>query len=313
MHGDAADFLNESGGETEYKAMRAAANRAGNPWIEPPSGPCQMACVHADWRFTVEAPSNDDRQTLSPRHVKEDIASLQSSDWQTRSDAFYRLLGLDGSPQNAMRGLVAKLLRDTPEESDAIKLSLIALLTYENSVVQSANRVYDTSGITLAESYTDYYGDVVWAISLLKDVRAIDALFGAVNTGHMAIAAIAQFGEPALDPAIVMLTTAEDPEARQSAALIVSEMLDPGNVTAITDPITRAKLKNAILMAARDEDFNVRIVAVTTLAKLRDCSLAYVAEALAQNDPYEASEHGGANGLYPVREAARNALTLLAK
>lgn len=52
MYGDAVDLRNESGGDTEYNAMVTAANTAKADYIEPVSGPCAKACVHADWRNT---------------------------------------------------------------------------------------------------------------------------------------------------------------------------------------------------------------------------------------------------------------------
>jgi hypothetical protein len=49
MYGDAADMRNITRTNDEWQAMRQAAQ--GNAsWIEPLSGPCRLACVHADWR-----------------------------------------------------------------------------------------------------------------------------------------------------------------------------------------------------------------------------------------------------------------------
>ena len=52
MYGDAADLRNQSGQDFEYDAMVTAAQRAKADYIEPVSGPCRKACVHADWRDT---------------------------------------------------------------------------------------------------------------------------------------------------------------------------------------------------------------------------------------------------------------------
>lgn len=52
MYGDAVDLRNASGGDTEYNAMVTAANAARADYIEPVTGPCKKACVHADWRNT---------------------------------------------------------------------------------------------------------------------------------------------------------------------------------------------------------------------------------------------------------------------
>jgi hypothetical protein len=55
MHGDAADLRNETGKDPEYDAMVTAAQNARADYIEPISGPCKKACVHADWRDTTGA------------------------------------------------------------------------------------------------------------------------------------------------------------------------------------------------------------------------------------------------------------------
>jgi hypothetical protein len=49
MYGDAADLRNISRTKIEWDAMHQAAQ--GNAsWVEGPSGPCRLGCVHADWR-----------------------------------------------------------------------------------------------------------------------------------------------------------------------------------------------------------------------------------------------------------------------
>jgi len=52
MYGDAADMRNASGSDDEYNAMKTAAQTAQADYIEPVTGPCKKACVHADWRDT---------------------------------------------------------------------------------------------------------------------------------------------------------------------------------------------------------------------------------------------------------------------
>jgi hypothetical protein len=50
MFGDAADIRNVSRSLQEWQAMWAAAQKAGADFIEPRNGPCQLNCLHADWR-----------------------------------------------------------------------------------------------------------------------------------------------------------------------------------------------------------------------------------------------------------------------
>lgn len=50
MYGDAADLRNVTRTEGEWTAMQQAAQRANADFIEPRNGPCDIGCVHADWR-----------------------------------------------------------------------------------------------------------------------------------------------------------------------------------------------------------------------------------------------------------------------
>jgi hypothetical protein len=56
MYGDAADLTNDSGTSLEWNAMVSAAGSSANgtgalaDFVEPLSGPCGLACTHADWR-----------------------------------------------------------------------------------------------------------------------------------------------------------------------------------------------------------------------------------------------------------------------
>lgn len=55
MYGHAADLENQAGTLSEWQAMTAAAGmhagEAQADFVESRSGPCGIACAHADWRF----------------------------------------------------------------------------------------------------------------------------------------------------------------------------------------------------------------------------------------------------------------------
>ncbi len=53
MFGDATDLRNETGSQQEWNAMHQAAQTIQADWIENINGPCQLNCVHADWRVTA--------------------------------------------------------------------------------------------------------------------------------------------------------------------------------------------------------------------------------------------------------------------
>jgi hypothetical protein len=50
MFGDAADLRNEKKSREEWDRMWTAAEKSQADYIEPLSGPCQLNCLHADWR-----------------------------------------------------------------------------------------------------------------------------------------------------------------------------------------------------------------------------------------------------------------------
>ena len=62
----------------------------------------------------------------------------------------------------------------------------------------------------ISEEQTEYYADLVVAVSSLHDPRSIVSLVGAVLTGNVAMNALASFGDTAVDPLIRQLTLYRD-------------------------------------------------------------------------------------------------------
>ncbi len=50
LFGDAADIRNVTRSREEWDRMWTAAQKAEADYIEPLNGPCQLNCLHADWR-----------------------------------------------------------------------------------------------------------------------------------------------------------------------------------------------------------------------------------------------------------------------
>jgi hypothetical protein len=264
--------------------------------------PCTIT-IFSSISYTQESlPSN--------KEVTKLIRQLDDSDWKNRMDAFYRLIRLGHTDE--MHGLtyalpseLTNLLKTVPEQSDEIKLALIKLLERENFFVEEQRKEYEKTGITLSEEYTNYYGDLIAAVTSLKDIRSLNALLGAINTGGMATSTLAEFGTAALDPVIGKLNS-EDPLTRGSAAAVLTGMVEK-----VSDPISRGKIKQALIKACQDEKFYVRIDAIIGLGALGDQDVIPIIEKLAIEDPYEASAHGGEKGYYPVRQKAEEVLQKL--
>jgi HEAT repeat protein len=250
--------------------------------------------------------------TLSSAQVPELIRQLDDSDWKNRMDAFYRLIRLGHTDE--MHGLtyalpseLTNLLKTVPEQSDEIKLALIKLLERENSFSKAHVKEYQRTGIPLGEGYGEYYGDLIGAVTSLKDMSSLSALLDSITTGNMVTSTLAELGAAALDPVIEKLNS-DNLHVRQAATIVLTQMLE---LQKVSDPASRAKIKRAFIKAASDEDPYVRMSALDGFAALGDKDVIPIVEKLAIEDPYEASAHGGEKGYYLVRKRAEEVLQRL--
>ncbi len=241
---------------------------------------------------------------------------MKSEEWKARRDSFYRMIRL-GSPgaENTtylFASALQKLIERNPGESDAIKMSLIELLQKENAVVKACTPRDPNCG----EEYSNYYGDVIGAVGGLKDPRAIPALIGAMNTGGMAVQGLAEFGRAALGPVLsVFQDHKQDEQLRMGAVSALGTMILPPYSKKLTDPESRLKIKQALLQAATDESFGVRLSAVSILGALADPDAIPILERLAREDPVilpgKPDDGGDGGKFYPLRQNARRALARL--
>lgn len=258
------------------------------------------------------APTTSFSQAVSVPLPSQD--ELNSPDWTVRRGAFAKLVGTN--PENyANRGLVyvARLLRNTlqkePKNREARRTGLIKLLETENGVVEEKRLKRLASRLEtpdekdlLSEEYVNYYGDVIAAIATLKDPRALNALLGAITTGNMATRTLVSFGKPAVEPVTQRLQH-PDPRVRVAATWTLSQMLEASEIA--NDPVSRSKIKAALIRAATDNDPFVRREAVDGLARVGDQESIALLEKIARTDPYRADF---LQGTYVVREAATKAL-----
>lgn len=173
--------------------------------------------------------------------IQDLIEQLQSTDPPTRSQAFYKLRAFGYS------------------SSDQIKVAIINLLTLENA--------YAPSQASLSEDYVTYYGDVVRAVAALNDIRALNALLDVIDSGNMAISALAGFGTAALDPVIAKLNSPQD-TVKTAAVLVLNKMLEPPNFQLVNDPISMSKIRAALEKASLDPNHYTSLSAFEGLAKL---------------------------------------------
>src|SRR5881409_3566473 len=252
-------------------------------------------------------PSYGQRFDLSV--LEQSINQLEDPDWRNRSTAFYRLLKADSARVEPRRAL-SDLLRKWPEKSDEIKLALIKLLERENELTKKQVDFilgeYAKKGTAKmphpfpdAEERSEYYANLIAAVTSLKDVRSLDALLGAINTGAMVTDTLAEFGTAALDR-VLELFNSGDGSTRLSASFVLTRMLDANNAPKGTDPVSRKKIKDALIRAAGDSSRFVRSEGAEGLAKLGDPDVIPLIQKLATSDPSK-----------QVRDAAHEAVKKL--
>ena len=232
-------------------------------------------------------------------------AQLSDANWEKRSDAFYGLvqLGAKGEKHARVGPSLSNLLRDLPGKAEEIKRALTKTLETENELVKASAE--------LVEEFSDYYGDLLSAVTSLRDPRSIKGLSEAMGTGHMVTRTLASFGEAAMNPVLEKLRT-EGGVSKQGAAIVLGRLLDPDNPASIKDPASREKIKVELKKAAQDmAGAYIRAAAVEGLAKLKDPEIVSFLTDIARKDGYDASQFVGKPGSFPVREAATAGLLRL--
>lgn len=94
--------------------------------------------------------------------------------------------------------------------------ALTELLGVETDLVSS-------NAAPSSEEFSTYYGDLIQAVTTLRDSSSTHVLMRCVNTGNMAIAVLAGFGETALSEALSALPSA-DIETRHAFSALFSNV-----------------------------------------------------------------------------------------
>ena len=96
-----------------------------------------------------------------------------------------------------------------------VALAVIRLLERENAQIRS--------GGDFDEEYSEHYASLIYRVAALRDVRAVDALAGALDTGAMAWEGLADLGDAAI-PALERLARSKDKSERWLAARVLSSI-----------------------------------------------------------------------------------------
>ena len=225
-------------------AFQWRANR--RTWIAALAGAAAVSCSAIILGQAEEAPA---------KAAVRFTVQLADSNPGKRAEAFYALIGLGSKGEKGARvgPALAALLQEIPESADAVKLALIRTLETENRLVDAENRLAEAGNQpasgrpALTEEYTDYYGDLITAVTWSRDARSIRALSGAMGTGHMVIRTLSSFGEAAVEPVLEKLRSEglTRPD-KQAACIILGLFLDPANPNRVKDPKAREKIRRTL-------------------------------------------------------------------
>jgi len=225
-----------------------------------------------------------------------------SRQWAERAEAFYRLTSVGGTvntggkPWSSLPGTLAV----QPGAGDQLRLDLIRALSMETAWMKSQ--------ATLPESFTNYHGDLLAAVASLSDIRSCPVLLQLVDSGNMALDALAGFGEAALDPTLRMLAQGPDDITRLPLVRLLAKMTEPTNLTRMARPDSGSAISAALVLSLKDPHPFVRLAAVDGLANLKDPATLPALENVAAEDPFQSPATSTDPGGYIVRQRAARAV-----
>lgn len=251
----------------------------------------------------VLVPSSETTQLPVDRRAV--LQGVVAPDLLTREKSFYLLIGPGSVPTGYARQGVSNLLRSYPGSAEQIKVTLITALELAGTYrleIQKRNAHFD-------EAFSDYYADLISAVSNLRDPRALKGLLGAIDTGGMARRGLADLGPVAID-AVIGKSHDANIRIRSCAIGVLGEFLERlEDIRA--NPEAAAKAHRAIIAALDDPDSIVRTSATGSLATIRDDPGTKARlEAIASSDPGASWWRNEGKPEFPARDSAAAILAL---
>jgi hypothetical protein len=237
-----------------------------------------------------------------PPNLDTALLGMTSTNVGTRLSSFYDLIIPLENGSGSTREGVRNLLRTNPGRTDQIKLALITALELAASYVRDLkerNEHFD-------EAFSGYYGDLIFAVTALRDPRSVKGLVGAIDTGGMAVETLADLGPPAVDAVITDVLGVSTGD--HTAGIAVLREFLRRQETVRSNPDAAAKARRAILAALSDPDPSARRVAAGAALTFKDePDVKARLEAVAAAD-YEARLEGDGKIHFPVRDEAARVL-----
>jgi hypothetical protein len=227
-------------------------------------------------------------------------------DWEARRAVFEALVQLGMShkpshtaPRDGIRRLASS---DDPRGRESLVQALISAVAAENQAY--ANSI-GSHHAPFPREEAEFRVDLLWALSDLRDLRSTDVLLDAVNTGNMAVAAIASFGDKSLPKVIERLNAKPDQETKLSLMLVIRQMATDRSFARLSSD-SKATVIRTLLAALKDRDPRIRQTGCKGLALIADLSTIPDLERVAANDPETTTKSGHLT--YPIRDEAREAI-----
>ena len=228
----------------------------------------------------------------SAQGISEALERLSAPEDSDRVEAFYDLIG--GLTPRAGDAVV-ELLNRHPGERDAISVALIDLLERE-----TGHLYFPKTGV-LKTGFDGYFGDLIWAVAALNDVRAVDALMEVIGCGSLARDGVIAIGEPAL-PAILRDLDRADLDRDMSLIMALAEM---SRILQLDNPASthHDSARKQLVRATKAENPHLRIIAAEALSEFKHPEVESAMRTLARSDTATRQVNG--RTVYPVREVAQ--------
>lgn len=248
------------------------------------------------------------QRSISDPIIAVSLKQLQSPAWVERSAAFYTIVHAGLETDKASDFPVADGILAIGRASTASRAGLVQALT---NLLEFETSVMSTNNGPSSEDYSVYYGDVIQAVTTLRDASSMHALMRCLNTGNMATASLAGFGDAALSEALNILPTS-DAQTRHSLFRLFSLMTEQRNLNNFTNAQSRSSLLRVLLEGVNESNPFSRIAAVNGLGRLSSPDAVQALNRLAVSDPFTIVTSRN-SVQYPVRDAAVKVLQTVTK
>jgi hypothetical protein len=243
-----------------------------------------------------------------PEEAEKSLSQLQSPDLIVRSNAFYALIRPFATDSGSARVAITRLLAAYPDDEERIRTVLIAGLETEARL----RATMEENGQGLSEAFTNYWADLMLAVASLRDRRAVEGLLVGVDTGNIAVNALADLCPFSVDG---LIEKSREPDRsfkgisfnHRAGALqaLAGCLLRLDNVRAHPEILPR--IRGALLAAFEDPDWRVRAAAVAASFSIRhDPEVRAQLASIAAADSYVSvlPQSAGARSPFLVRNAA---------